>query len=206
MCCRQDVNGKRCIASGLVCQVVCYMFQTWQGNGIFAKVMKLMVKFYDKRRKIKWKWQSIDSKSCPSPLGASQTGKNPTDRGKKGAKLHLLVDKRETPLAIHIKGANEHDKWSADDLIISIVVPRPKHKKQHLCADKGYYSKDIYDFVEQERYIAHIKHRRRRAEPIIEECPMPREKRYPARRWVVERTTRIAYHKTQYSHSMVPEI
>jgi putative transposase len=173
---------------GVSSSVLHERFQTWQQNGIFAKIMKLMVKFYDKQRTIKWKWQSIDSKSCPAPLGGSETGKNPTDRGKKGAKLHLLVDQRGAPLAVYVTGANEHDKWSARELIISIVVKRPKKKKQHLCADKGYDYEDVHAFVEQERYIAHIKHRRRPGETVMEQCPMPGEQRYPARRWVVERT------------------
>ena len=173
---------------GVASSVLHERFQTWQANGLFEKIMRIMVKFYNKRRGIKWKWQAIDSKSCPSPLGGTQTGKNPTDRGKKGAKLHLLVDKRGAPLAVHITGANEHDKWSADELIISIVIPRPKGQEQHLCADKGYDYPDVHDFVEKERYIAHIKHRRRRGEPIVEDCPIPGETQHPARRWVVERT------------------
>lgn len=173
---------------GVASSVLHERFQTWQSKGLFARMMTLMAKFYDRRRRVKWKWQSIDSKSVPAPLGGSETGKNPTDRGKQGAKLHLLVDQRGMPLALHITGANEHDKWSADDLIISIIVPRPKKKKQHLCTDKGYDYEDVHDFVEQQRYIAHIKHRRRRGEPIVAECPMPGETHYPARRWVVERT------------------
>jgi putative transposase len=156
---------------GVASSVLHERFQTWQANGLFLKMMKLMLKFYKKKRRIKWKWQALDSKSCPAPLGGTETGKNPTDRAKSGAKLHLLVDKRGAPLAVHITGANEHDKWSADDLIISIVVPRPQTKEQHLCADKGYDSQDVHEFVEQAHYIAHIKHRRRRGEPIVEECP-----------------------------------
>jgi transposase len=173
---------------GVSSSVLHERFQTWQQTGLFDKIMKIMIKFYRKRRKIKWKWQSIDSKSCPAPLGGSQTGKNPTDRDKQGAKVHLFVDKRGAPLAVHITRAHEHDKWSADDLIVSIIASRPSEKSQHLCADKGYDYKDVHDFVQQAGYIAHIKHRRRRGEPIVEECPAPGEKRYPARRWVVERT------------------
>jgi putative transposase len=75
-------------------------FQTWQQLGIFDKIMPIMVKFYAKKRKIKWKWQSIDSKSCPVPLGGEQTGKNPTVRGKRGSKIHILVDQRGAPLAV----------------------------------------------------------------------------------------------------------
>src|SRR5690606_7254739 len=83
-----------------------------------------------------------------------------------------------------------HDKWSADALIISIVVPRPDpaQVEQHLCADKGYDYADVHQFVAQERYIAHIKHRRRRGEPFVAAYPVPGETRFPPRRWVVERT------------------
>ena len=175
---------------GVCSSVLHERFQTWQQMGVFERVMETMVRFYAQQRKIKWKWQSVDSKSCPAPLGGEETGKSPVDRSKSGSKIHLLVDQRGAPLALHITGANEHDKWSADDLIVSIMVerPDPKRVKQHFCADKGYDYDDVHEFVEQERYIVHIKHRRRRGEPIIEECPLPGEKRYPPRRWVVERT------------------
>ena len=42
--------------------------------------------------------------------------------------------------------------------------------------------------VEVARYMAHIKHRRRRGEPVMQVCPVPGETQFPARRWVVERT------------------
>lgn len=152
--------------------------------------MREMVLFYQAKQEIGWEWQSIDSKSCPAPLGGEETGKNPTDRGKRGSKIHLLVDEKGAPLSLHITAANEHDKWSADDLMVSIVIgrPDPNEVEQHLCADKGYDYEDVHQAVAQERYVSHIKHRRRRNEPPEEECPIPGELRYPARRWVVERT------------------
>lgn len=165
-------------------------FQDWQRRGIFLKIMVMMLRFYARRQGIRWLWQALDSKACPAPLGGQATGKSPVDRSKRGSKIHLLVDQRGAPLAVHISGANVHDKWLADELIISIVVPRPdpNEVEQHICMDKGYDYDDVHEFVEQERYIAHIKHRRRRGEPVIEECPIPGETQFPARRWVVERT------------------
>jgi putative transposase len=175
---------------GVSSSVIHERFQTWREQGVFGNVLREMVLYYQTEREIGWEWQSIDSKSCPAPLGGEETGKNPTDRGKRGSKIHLLVDEKGAPLALHITGANEHDKWSADDLIISIVVERPDSEEveQHLCADKGYDYDDVHQTVAQEQYVSHIKHRRRRNEPLVEECPIPGELRYPARRWVVERT------------------
>jgi len=165
-------------------------FQTWREQGIFGDVLREMVLYYQTEREVGWEWQSIDSKSCPAPLGGEETGKNPTDRGKRGSKIHLLVDEKGAPLSLHITGANEHDKWSADDLIISIVIerPDPEEVEQHLCGDRGYDYDDVHQVVAQEQYVSHIKHRRRRNEPLVEACPIPGELRYPARRWVVERT------------------
>jgi len=100
----------------------------------------------------------------PAPLGGDETGKNPTDRAKSGAKIHILVDQKGAPLAIHTTGANQQDKWSVEDLVIHIVVKRP-NSEQHFCADKGYDSADIHEFVKEHRYVPHIKHRRRRSEP-----------------------------------------
>ena len=174
---------------GVSSSVIHERFQTWQAQGVFAEMLRDLVLSYQAEREIGWEWQSIDSKMCPAPLGGEKTGKNPTDRGKQGSKIHLLVDEHGAPLSLHITGANEHDKWSADDLLVSIVVERPSPEvvPQHWCADKGYDYEDVHQAVAQEHYIAHIKHRRRRNEPLVEECPIPGELRYPARRWVVER-------------------
>jgi hypothetical protein len=84
-----------------------------------------MVRYYAEQLGIGWEWKSVDSGTRPAPFGGSQTGKNPTDRGKQGSKIHILVDEKGVPLALQITGANQHDKWSADDLIAAIVIERP---------------------------------------------------------------------------------
>jgi putative transposase len=175
---------------GVCSSVIHERFQTWQAAGVFDAMLVEMVAFYAEALGIGWEWQSIDSGSRPAPLGGSQTGKNPTDRGKRGSKIHILVDEQGAPLGLHVTGANQHDKWSADDLIAAIVVerPDPEEIEQHFCADKGYDYEEVHQAVDAGGYVGHIKHRRRRNEPPEEECPIPGEVRYPARRWVVERT------------------
>jgi putative transposase len=171
---------------GVSSSVLHERFQTWQQQGLFEKLFKVIVKYYAREHGIGWKWQSVDSMMSAAPLGGAKTGRNPTDRGKSGSKIHLLVDERGAPLAIWITGANEHDKWSADDLIVRVAVKRP-YTEQHFCADRGYDFEDVHTFVSLNKYVAHIKHKRKRNEPK-EECPISGEKSYPARRWVVERT------------------
>ena len=38
-----------------------------------------------------------------------ENGPNPTDRGKPGTKLHLVVDQRGTPLGVCLSPTNRHD-------------------------------------------------------------------------------------------------
>ncbi len=161
-------------------------FQTWQHQGLFERLFKTILKYYARECGIHWKWQSVDSMMSAAPLGGAQTGRNPTDRSKAGSKIHLLVDQLGAPLAFWITGANEHDKWSVDDLIVHIVAKRP-YSEQHFCADKGYDFEDVHQIVSWNDYIDHIKHKRKRNEPK-DECPIPGEKCFPARRWVIERT------------------
>jgi hypothetical protein len=49
----------------------------------------------------------------PCAVGGEQTGRNPTDRGKRGSKIHILVDKRGAPLSVEISAANKTANWLA---------------------------------------------------------------------------------------------
>ena len=117
------------------------------------------------------------------------TGHNPTDRSKLGTKRHILTDKDGIPLSI-ITSANTHDVIVAIETVDSMVIKRPfsksttiknrnKQKKQNLCLDKAYHSKEIEQEIVKRGYIPHIRHRSE--ERIF-------HRKHPARRWVVERT------------------
>jgi putative transposase len=70
---------------GVSSSVVHERFQSWRRMGVFEKLMKRMAEYYAREHGgIGWKWQAMDSKHSPAPLGGEKTGNNPTDRGKKG--------------------------------------------------------------------------------------------------------------------------
>ena len=176
---------------GVSSSVVHERFQRWRKKGIFEKLLRGMAVYYaTERGGVGWKWQAMDSKHSPAPLGGEKTGKNPTDRGKLGAKINLMVDGRGAPISVVLTGANRHDKVSAIDLIVSVMPKRPagRSQEQHLCADKAYDSEDLREFAVSAGYIAHIKVNPRRKG--IEQSPEndSSKKIYPARRWMVERT------------------
>jgi putative transposase len=52
-------------------------------------------------------------------------GKNPTDRGRQGSKLHLLVDQKGIPLGIELVGANIHDSRLVSSTLKTIPIKRP---------------------------------------------------------------------------------
>ena len=96
------------------------------------------------------------------------TGSNPTDRSKLGTKRHILTDKDGIPLSTVITSANTHDVTVAIETVDSMVIKRsslskPKHnqkKKQNLCLDKAYHSKELEQEIIKMEYIPHIRHRR----------------------------------------------
>ena len=110
-------------------------------------------------------------------------GPNPTDRAKPGVKQSLLVEAAGGPLAITIAGANVPDAQLLDATIEAIVLERPEPEpdfEQHLCLDKAYDNDTGYLACIDHGYTPHIA-------AIRSDAP-PKPKRYPARRWVVERT------------------
>jgi putative transposase len=119
------------------------------------------------------------------PFWGDQIGPNPTDRAKMGVKRSILVEADGGPLSVVIAGANVPDFKLLEDTIEAIVVERPQSTEQapqQLCLDKGYDKQPAREVVERHGYTPHI---RKIGE---EKKDSAGEKRYPARRWVVERT------------------
>jgi putative transposase len=91
-------------------------------------------------------------------------------------------------MAMVIAGANVHDTKLLEATIEAIVVERPVPTAacpQHLCLDKGYDNPTGERAVATHDYTPHI---RRIGEEKFDPHDPKGEPRYPARRWVVERT------------------
>lgn len=82
---------------GVSASVLHQRFQLWQSMGVFEHLMHALVKFYGKKRRIKWRWQAVDSKSCPAPLGGEATGRSPTDRANRGARYTYSLTRAAHP-------------------------------------------------------------------------------------------------------------
>jgi putative transposase len=100
-------------------------------------------------------------------------------------KRSLLVEADGGPLAAVVDGANRHDAKLLSRTLDAVIVERPQptaEQPQHLCLDKGYDNPTGRQAVADHQYTPHI---RRIGEEKLDENEQPR---YPARRWVVERT------------------
>ena len=97
------------------------------------------------------------------------------------------MDERGAPISIVLTGANRHDKVSAIELMVSLVVKRPAQKEQHLCADKAYDSDDLRSSSASRGY-QYIKVNPRRKDVQLPANDDSSRRVYPARRWIVERT------------------
>ncbi len=130
-----------------------------------------------------------------SAFWGDAVGPNPTDRGKVGSKRNILVgsilvgsilvEGLGGPLSVVLARANVHDTKLLAETLERIVVVRPADyggDAPNLCLDNGYDNPTGPRAVANDGYVPHI---RRIGE---EKLTSDGRKRYPARRWMVERT------------------
>ncbi|ALN73075.1 hypothetical protein M673_10120 [Aureimonas sp. AU20] len=119
--------------------------------------------------------------------GGSETGPNPTDRGKPGTKRHLVTDRQGTPLGLTLSGANRHDSMMLAPTLDAVPTVRngrgrprrrrPRRRPNKLHADKAYDHKRCRQEC-----------RARSVTPRIARRGVESSQKLGRHRWVVERT------------------
>ena len=140
-------------------------FQEWVEAGVFLTLWEAGLMAYDDLEGIDWSWLSMDGCMTKAPLGGKKTGKNPTDRAKKGVKRSLLVEAEGIPVGLAVDGANRPDMKMVEETLESIPVERPEptaEEPQGLCLDKGYDYDEVREIVEEFGFTAHIRRAERR--------------------------------------------
>jgi len=160
-------------------------FQEWVAAGVFLKLWRAGLLEYDELKGIDWSWLAMDGCMTKAPLGGKKTGKNRTDRGKRGVKRSLLVEATGIPIGLAVDGANRNDFKLARQTIEGIVIARPEPADgapQGMCLDKGYDYDEVRELLEEFGFTGHIRARGEEAKALR------RHAGAKARRWVVERT------------------
>ncbi|MFE9245116.1 IS5 family transposase [Nocardiopsis sp. NPDC006938] len=157
-------------------------FSEWSRARVWAKLHRLVLDELGSRGELDWSWCAIDSVNMRALKGGDLTGPNPVDRGKKGAKIHLITDRTGLPISMAISGANLHDSRAPQPLIRAIPPIRSRRggrrrKPGKLHGDKGYDYNHLRRWL-RERGIIH-----RLARKGVESS-----KRLGWHRWQVERT------------------
>lgn len=114
-------------------------FKKWCNHGIFKKIADTIGSYYRSTREIDYKWYAIDTTSKPAPF-LKTSGKNPTDRKKRGVKYVIAADREGAPLYVDIAPANKHDS----QLIHSILEQLSDMEKLQIVAgDSAFDSKKL---------------------------------------------------------------
>ncbi|UOG48862.1 IS5 family transposase [Leptospira noguchii] len=158
-------------------------FQEWVDAGVFDKIEKEALKLYERSIKIRTKRMAADGSFAKAPKGGPFTGPNPTDRGKRGIKRHILVDGRGAPIAFVLASAETHDSKLIFPTLKKFKVFRNKKllKPDILSLDKAYASKTIKSNLKKKNIQYRIPNKTNAKNPVF----IPKLKPF---RWIVERT------------------
>jgi putative transposase len=151
-------------------------FRIWTKLGVFEQLSKFAANLYEEKKGKAGIWYATDTCSCKAPL-ANWGGKNPTDRGKIGAKKSIIVDQRGAILAIKVGPANRHDSQFFDQTLSRLQYNADELKI--IAADSAYDSKNIRENAKKNKFIllASTNPRRRKMNLY-----------HPSHRWIVERS------------------
>ena len=159
--------------------------QRWESIRLFPRMWELIQTRCEELKGVDWEWQSADTSMGKARLGGMRLAQTPQTAPSSGTKRSILVEASGRPLSVVVAGANVHDTKLLEATLESVVAERPaptERSPQHLCLDKGYDNPTGHQTVARHGYQSHI---RRIGE---EKLDTRGNKRYPARRWVVERT------------------
>ena len=119
-------------------------FQVWTAAGVWDNAHLQLLDFLGEEGVLDLQRVIVDSASCRRKRGA-HTGRNPTDRGKKGCKRHVLTDADGIPLVVQTGPANQRDDTKLEDLLeaFPVLTDGDEQRTVHvqpavLLGDRGY--------------------------------------------------------------------
>lgn len=153
--------------------------------------------------KLDWRRAAVDSSKVRALNGGDKTGPNPTDRGRKGSKHHVLTEAKGIPLAASLTGANRND--ITEMIPLADAVPPiagkagcPRRRPDNLYGDRACDGKEKRQALRQ-----------RGINPMIARRGEPHGSGLGVFRYVVEqciawlhgfKRLRIRYERTAFMH------
>jgi transposase len=133
---------------GCGCGMTCWRrLHDWQAAGVWDQVLTLVLDELEQADRLDLSRASADSSTIRAKGGGEQTGPNPTDRGRKGSKHHLLTDRQGIPLVVELTAANVNEGTILPELLDAVPpsadAPGKPRRPAKLHADKGYDAQAI---------------------------------------------------------------
>lgn len=156
--------------------------RAWEELGIRDRLHADLLRLLRQADKLDLDVVVVDGVIVRALGGGEQTGPSPVDRGKRGTKHTLMVNRSGVPLAIRTAGANASDHTQIIPLVVDFPrvggkPGRPKESPDELYADRGYDSDSTRWIL---RWLG--------IEPRIGKRNTPHGSGLGKVRWVVERT------------------
>jgi transposase len=131
-------------------------FRDWTRLEVWPELHQQLLRVLGRRGRINLERAVIDSASVRALKGGAHTGPNPTDRGKKGCKRHIVTDADGIPLVVRTGPANQPDAaWELE--MLDAIPPcagrcgRPRRRPEAFQGDGAYGIKAIVAAVVQRR-------------------------------------------------------
>jgi transposase len=156
----------------------------WAEAGVFNRVHQAVLDRLGERGRLDWSRASLTRSAC-GRKGGALTGPNPTDRGKRGTKYHLLVNATGLPLNVAVSGANRHDSMLVEPILDGMPAIKrggrghPRRRPVKLHADKGYDNPRVRRYLRRRGITARIARIGRDFEPAPGPAPLGRRAHHP---------------------------
>jgi transposase len=96
----------------------------WQQAGVWDQLHQVLLAELRRAGQLDFSRCSLDSVSVRAKRAGELTGANPVDRGKRGSKYHLLVERGGVPLAAAVSAANTPDAQLLEQVVDAVPATR----------------------------------------------------------------------------------
>jgi transposase len=110
----------------------------WIQAGVFDTLVEEALAAYDRIIGLDFSDVAIDGSLHKAPAGGEGTGKNPTDRAKRGWKWSICTDRQGIPVGWAIDAANRHDLVQLEPTLAAAQARGLVAEIETLWLDRGY--------------------------------------------------------------------
>ena len=167
---------------GCGCGMTCWRrLRDWQRAGVWNRVKQVLLARLREADKLDFSRATVDAAYSRAFGGGEKTGPNPTDRGKRGSKHHVVTDATGVPLNTSTTAANQHEVTQLLPLIDGIPPVagrpgRPRQRPDEIYGDRAYDSQPHREGL-----------RKRNIEPMLASRNTAHGSGLGVFRWVAER-------------------